>query len=149
MFWFIALLLLAGAGFYFYQKMMAIEQEIRAEQEAETAASPVAEPVKEAAQEPVAEPEQTKEEAADPPIVTPEVEKMTSKAEPVDDESFSLEDEILAAVKNLPGMKQSEIYESFADVGKKQLQVLLKEMADSEKLKRERKGSSYLLFPVD
>ena len=45
MFWFIILLLFVGAGFYFYQKMMAIEREIRAEQEIEKV--PVA-----AAQEP-------------------------------------------------------------------------------------------------
>ncbi|MCW8891926.1 MAG: hypothetical protein OQL18_01250, partial [Deltaproteobacteria bacterium] len=35
MFWFIVLLLIVGAGFYFYQKMMTIEREIRAEQDGE------------------------------------------------------------------------------------------------------------------
>lgn len=142
MFWFIVLLLLAGAGFFFYQKMMAIEREIRAEQEADSAAE-AGEPVKTEA--PVAEEE---EDALDPHVVTPEVEKMTAKAEPVDDDGLSLEDEILIAVKNLPGIKQTELYSSFSDVSKKHLQQVLKDMDDSEKLKREKKGSSYLLYPL-
>ena len=150
MFWFIALLLLVGAGFYFYQKMMAIEQEIRAEQEAEQPAPSVSEPVKEKEQEPAPEPEPevAQDDEPDPHVVTPEVEKMTAKADPVADEALSLEDEILAAVENLPGMKQTEIYESFTDVSKKQLQQLIKDMADSGKLKREKKGNSYLLYPI-
>ena len=38
MFWFIVLLLVVGAGFYFYQKLISIEREIHAEQEAYTVA---------------------------------------------------------------------------------------------------------------
>ncbi len=149
MFWFVVLLLLAGAGFFFYQKMMAIEQEIRAEQQADSAAK-VAEPEKSG--EPAVAEEKTdavEEDASDPPVVTPEVEKMTVKAEPVADVDMTLEDEILAAVQNLPGMKQTELYDSFTDVGKKQLQQLLKELDEGGKLKREKQGSSYLLYPVD
>ncbi|SHI51662.1 hypothetical protein SAMN02745165_00284 [Malonomonas rubra DSM 5091] len=146
MFWFIVLLLLAGAGFYFYQKMMTIEREIREEQDA---AQADAEPVEEAKVEEVKAEEPAAEEASDPPVVTPEVEKMAAKAEPVADVEMNLEDEILEAVKNLPGMKQTDIYTSFADVGKSQLQKLLKEMDDDGKLKREKKGSSYLLYPAE
>ena len=146
MFWIIVLLLLAGAGFYFYQKMMEIEKEIRAEQDPDSGS---AETVTETKPEKVAVEQEAPEEAVvDSPIVTPEVEKMTSKAEPVADDSLSLEGEILAAVKNLPGVKQTEIYTSFADVNKKQLQQMLKEMDDDGKLKREKKGSSYLLYPA-
>ena len=147
MFWFIVLLLLAGAGFFFYQKMMTIEREIREEQDTDqvvnetTAVQPVSE---EALEEPA---KGTDEAAVDSQIVTPEVEDMTTKVEPVADESFSLEDEILAAVNNLPGVKQTELYDSFTDVTKKHLQQVLKEMDDSGKLKREKKGSSYLLYP--
>jgi len=140
MFWFIVLLLLAGAGFYFYQKMMDIEREIRAEQEAGQATEEVA-----AASQPEPVPGN---QSSDSQIVTPEVEKMAAKAEPVVYESLSLEDEVLAAVDNLPGMKQTELYNSFADVSKKQLQLMLKEMDDAGKLKREKKGSSYLLYPA-
>jgi len=146
MFWVIVLLLLAGAGFYFYQKMMEIEKEIRAEQEAEKAGgvSQQAEVAKEESPAVAA----AEEEYSDPPVVTPDVEKMAAKAEPVSDEFLSLEDEILAAVNNLPGVKQTELYTSFADINRKQLQQLLKEMDDGGKLKREKKGSSYLLYPV-
>lgn len=148
MFWIVVLLLLAGAGFFFYQKMMAIEQEIRAEQEEESVAE--TEKPAETEEPPVAEEkvEKVEEETSDPPVVTPEVEKMAAKAEPVDDKELTLEDEILAAVQNLPGIKQTELYSSFSDVSKKQLQQLFKEMDDSGKLKREKKGSSYLLYPL-
>jgi CHASE3 domain sensor protein len=146
MFWFIVLLLLAGAGFYFYQKMMAIEREIRAEQEAAQAADIVAAKTTEA--ETSAGKAEQPTETIDPPVVTPEVESMAAKAEPVVDESLSLEDEVIAAVNNLPGVKQSELYNSFGDVSKNQLQKLIKELADSGKLKREKKGSSYLLYPA-
>lgn len=138
MFWFVVLLLLAGAGFYFYQKMMDIEREIRAEQEAEQATSEV----------PAAPAATVQRDTSESSLVTPEVDKMTTKAVPVADATLSLEDEILAAVENLPGVKQSEIYNSFADVSKNQLQKLLKELDDAGKLKREKKGSSYLLYPV-
>jgi hypothetical protein len=142
MFWFIVILLLAGAGFYFYQKLMTIEQEIRAEQEAD-----------QATEQPAAAPAQTapvtaQQETSDSPIVTPEVEKLAAKVAPVADASLSLEDEILAAVKNLPGVKQTELYGSFSDVSKKQLQQLIKDLADNGQMKREKKGNSYLLYPA-
>jgi CHASE3 domain sensor protein len=146
MFWFIVLLLLAGAGFYFYQKMMAIEREIRSEQEADSGAAQVV--AKSAQGGGTPEPEVVEQKVSESTIVTPEVEKMTTKAEPVADDSSSLEDEILAAVKNLPGIKQTELYTSFADINRKQLQQMLKEMDENGKLKREKKGSSYLLYPA-
>ena len=146
--WLIALLLLAGAGFYFYQKMMDIEREIRAEQEStqpSTVVASAADSAPDAAAGPAAG--ETDDEMIDSPIVTPEVEQMTTKAEPVEDKAMSLEDELLAAVANLPGIKQTELYESFADVSRKQLQKLVKDLADSGKLKREKQGSTFLLYP--
>ena len=144
MFWFIVLLLIAGAGFYFYQKLTTIEREIRAEQEAEkegVAASPAVNTVK-------SEPERRQEEVSDPPIVSSEVERMAVKATPVSGEPLSLEDEVLSAVNNLPGVMQAELYNSFPDVDKKRLQQVFKELADSGKLRREKQGSSYVLHPA-
>ena len=138
MFWFIVLLLILGAGFYFYQKMMTIEREILAEQETQQGTASTTEAV---------QTEETEQESNDPPVVTPEIEKMVAKAEPVVDELLSLEEEIFAAVQNMPGIKQTELYSSFADVDKKQLQKLLKELGDSGKLQRKKEGSSYQLFP--
>lgn len=129
MVWFVVLLLLAGAGFYFYQKLIGIEREIRAEQEAEKARATVVK----ARQEPQIE-----------------VNDEAVKVEPVveSEEGAGLETQIVAAVAEQPGVKQTELYMKFAEVNKKQLQQLLKEMADSGVLKREKKGSSYLLFPA-
>ena len=119
MFWFVILLLIVGGCFYLYQKLMEIEREIRAEQEMEQPVVKV-ETKKDASDD--------AEDVVNPPIVSPEVENLVAKAETVADESLSLEDEILGAVKNMPGLKQTELYESFADVNKKRLQQLLKEM---------------------
>lgn len=145
MFWFIVVLLIAGAGFYFYQKLMNIEREIRAEQEAGKAGSAAPQPSAAGKTEP--EPVR-EEEATGPPVVTPEVEKMAAKATPVPDEGMTTEEEIVVAVTNLPGIKQTELYTSFPDIDKKKLQQMIKELADSGKLKREKQGSSYLLHPA-
>ena len=139
MFWFIVLLLILGAGFYVYQKLMAIEREIRAEQEAEQTVSDVTKSVTDG---------EMTGESSEPPLVSPEVEDMIDRVEPVAEGALSLEDEIILAVKNLPGVKQTEIYDSFADVNRKRMQQLLKEMDAAGKIKREKQGSSYLLFPV-
>lgn len=140
MFWFIILLLIVGGCFYLYQKMVVIEEEIRAGQD--IVKKPAAKSFHEA---------QAKDEVVEivsPPVVTLEVEGMAAKAEPVADDALSLEDEIFSAVENLPGIKQTELYDSFSDINKKRLQQLLKEMDDEGKIKREKKGSSYLLFPA-
>ncbi len=136
MVWFIVLLLVAGAGFYFYQKLTAIEREIRAEQDAEKSRAAASSPE-------VVEPE--KPEAA-PELVAVDREPTVAET-PVPDESLSTDDEILAAVKNLPGIKQTELYESFADIEKKKFQQLVKKLADSGSIRREKKGNSYLIFP--
>ena len=67
---------------------------------------------------------------------------------PVPDETLSTEGEILAAVKNLPGIKQTDLYRSFSDVDKKKFQQTVKKLADAGTLKREKQGSSYILFPA-
>lgn len=135
MFWFVILLLFVGAGFYFYQKMMTIEREIRAEQEIEKAHIA-------AVQEPEKRPEETPQKTVfdselSPAAVAPE------SAEP-----STLEETILAEVTRQPGIKQTELYPAFADTNKKQLQKLVKGMADNGVLRREKQGSSYLLYPV-
>jgi hypothetical protein len=140
MFWFIILLLIVGGCFYLYHRMVVIEEEIRAGQ------AIVKKPTSKSFQDTQSDDEA--EEIVSPPVVTTEVENMAPKVEPVANDSLSLEDEIFNAVKNLPGLKQTELYDSFADINKKKLQQLLKEMNDEGKIKREKKGSSYLLFPA-
>jgi hypothetical protein len=136
MFWFIVFLLILGAVFYFYQKMSEIEREIRAGEEIVKKTEP--------------EPPRQEDSELDtvPPVVSDEVKNMAARAEPVADEPLTLEDEILGAVINLPGVRQTELYDSFADVNRKKLQQLLKEMEESGKIRREKQGSSYQLFPL-
>lgn len=137
MFWFIVLLLVAGAGFYFYQKLSTIEREIRAEQDAERARSIAASP------------EPAKKEEVKQEVEVEAVDREPTIAEtPVPDETLSTEGEILAAVKNLPGIKQTDLYRSFSDVDKKKFQQTVKKLADAGTLKREKQGSSYILFPA-
>ena len=134
MFWFIVLLLVVGAGFYFYQKMMAIEREIRAEQ---VAANEHVSP------EPEPEPE--------PENLAADVFKPTSSARESQPAAAvqgrtAIEEAIMSVVAEKPGIKQTDLYPLFADTGKKQLQKLIKNMADNGVLRREKQGSSYLLY---
>ena len=132
MFWFVALLLIAGAGFYFYQRMVVVEQEIRIERKIEKA-------VVQAAQEP--------EEHSQGALV--DSENKFAAVIPEVSEATALKETLLAEVAKLPGMKQTELYPFFADINKKQLQKLIKEMADNGVLRREKQGSSYLLYPAE
>ncbi|MEA3362759.1 MAG: hypothetical protein U9Q61_05750 [Thermodesulfobacteriota bacterium] len=131
MFWFIVLLLFVGAGFYFYQKIISIEREIQAEQEMTLAQN------------------NATQKSEKPPEEAPQATVFDSKeSSPPAAESSTLEDSILAEVTRNPGLKQTDLYPLFSDTNKKQLQRLIKEMADNGRLKREKKSSSYLLYPV-
>jgi len=130
MFWFIILLLVVGTVFYFYQKMMAIEREIRAEQGAEdehVSAAPEPEP------------------RTDDFLKTSAFDKESNSAAVIS-EQITIEETIISAVVKSPGIKQTDIYLLFADTGKKQLQKIIKNMADNGVLRREKQGSSYLLY---
>ena len=132
MFWFIVLLLVVGAGFYFYQKLISIEREIHAEQEAYTVALQKA--------------EKTPEEV--PEAKEPDPETTPGTVTPQQDESNSLAEMICVEVNNQAGIKQTDLYPLFASTNKKQLQRLIKELSDDGRLRREKLGSSYLLYPV-
>jgi hypothetical protein len=130
MFWFIVLLLVVGAGFYFYQKMMAIEQEIRAEQGVgDEHVSPAQEP----------------ERPAGDPIKASEFDKESNAAAAIP-ELTTIEEAVISAVTKSPGIKQTDLYLFFADTDKKQLQKIIKSMSDNGVLRREKQGSSYLLY---
>ncbi len=147
MFWFIVLLLLAGAGFYFYQKLTKIESEIRAEQDAEITRATAAKAQQDAPEKARDESATTKPKA-DPAKVEPVAEKPTAEPVVKTEETSELETQIVAAVVEQPGVKQTELYGKFADINKKQLQTLLKDMADNGALKRKKQGSSYSLYPA-
>lgn len=135
MFWFIVLLLVVGAGFYFYQKMKSIEREIYAEQKIAPVSDPVA------------------QDAEKPPLDVPQAtvfdtETKLSAVVPEESETATLEASILAEVAKQPGLKQTDLYPLFAATNKKQLQRLLKEMADEGRLKREKESRTFLLYPI-
>jgi hypothetical protein len=127
MFWFILLLLIIGTGFYLQSSAREVEDEIKSLQEQPCATKDV-KPVVESNVPPSTEPEDlVKEPAATDPLIS----------------------QIIEIVENNPGMKQTELYPQVSDVSKKVLQQTLKELADGGCLKREKNGSTYLLFPQD
>ena len=130
MFGFLILLLVLGGGFYFFQRLKALEAEIRAEQAAATTSPPHNDKT------------QTK---AEPDRSGGQVHPLViERAEPTPE---SPEEIVLAAVRKNPGLRQTELYGQVAALGNRQLQVLLKEMAEQGRLQRKKQGSSYLLFP--
>jgi len=132
MFWFIVLLLVVGAGFYFYQKLISIEREIHAEQEAYSVALQKA--------------EKTPEEV--PEAKDPDPENTPTAVIPEQDELTSLAEMICAEVNKQRGIKQTDLYPLFSATNKKQLQRLIKKLADNGRLRREKQGNSYLLYPL-
>ncbi|SEA07266.1 hypothetical protein SAMN05660420_01115 [Desulfuromusa kysingii] len=130
MFCFIVLLLVVGAGFYFYQKLMTIEREIRAEQKAEGGHTAVAQA-----------PEKPVEDFPD----MADLDQQDSSAKIMSGQD-SVEEAIISAVAKSPGLIQTELYAQFVDADKKQLQKMIKKMADSGTLRREKQGSSYTLY---
>ena len=132
MVWFVILLLVLGGGFYLYTKLKKIEQEILAEQEAE----------KQARQQQLRE--QTAETSGNLAA-----DEQPSPAGPVDDEedSSQLAEQLLRAVTQQPGIKQTALYPMFAAVPKRTLQYTLRELTDAGRLKREKIGNSFLLYP--
>ncbi len=138
MFCFIVLLLAVGAGFYFYQKLIAIENEIRAERKSEDYDRP-------AGQQPA-----TSTADVSIPVVseveTEPVEAVDVVSTKVEGEPSIVEATIVAIVTKQAGTKQTDLYGQITAISKKQLQQLIKEMADRGVLRREKKGSSYLLY---
>ena len=139
MFWFIVLLLLVGAGFYFYRKMMAIEREIRESQSAETTPASV-ERTAAASEEGRAGKVPGKVE---PPASAPEAaEEKPSTSAPEPGEGA-----ILAEVIRQPGIRQTDLYPLLSGLSRKQAQHLIKDMAAQGLIAREKQGSSYRVYP--
>ncbi len=130
MFGFLILLLVLGGGFYFYQRLKALEAEIRAEQATVAPSASRSDDTP-----PKAEPDRPAGQA--PSLVVARAEQAPASAEEI----------VLAAVRKNPGLRQTDLYDQVAALGNRQLQVLLKEMAEQGRLQRKKQGSSYLLFP--
>jgi hypothetical protein len=132
MLWFITILLIVGAGFYFLQRMATVKQETRVEQQIGKTTAKAEEHLPEVSGNTLADSEN------DLAAVIPETAEATA-----------LKEAVLAEVIKRPGMKQTELYPFLADINKRQLQKLIKEMADSGVLRRDKQGNSYLLYPAE
>lgn len=142
MFWFIVILLVAGAGFYFYRKMMAIEREIRESQSLESGGAAGAPTVESTAQSSSAEaPEKVEPLPAGSPQDSAEVPP-ESPPEPG-------EGALLAEVIRMPGIPQTELYPLLSGMSRKQAQQLLKNMAEQGRIRREKQGNSYRVYPAE
>lgn len=120
MFWFVVFLLMVGAAFYMYQRLKVIETEIRDEQLKEKEAETV-----------------QQDNKPGPPAVEPSRPESPSVAQ---------ENEIVTLIRKSPGIRQTELYCQLDTQSPKQLQQLLKKMADDGEIKREKEGSSFRLY---
>ena len=127
LFFILLLFALIAAGYYVYQRLLKIEREIRADKYTAAAEDHT----------PPHEPESTVAEPL-PTAVTPAVAS----------QDLGLREQVLLAIAERPGLAQTELYGRFPDAERRELQKLLRELDQSGKLKREKKGNSYQLYPL-
>ena len=128
MFWFVLLLIVLGGGFYFYQRMLALEQEIRAEQEREKELQA----------------RQVNQETA---AAAPRNEEPERTVAAADNPATEIaENPILQFVCAHPGVVQADLYADIPQLNKKQAQQMIRELVDAGKIRRERLGSSFKLY---
>ena len=118
LFFILLLVALIAAGYYVYQRLLTIEREIRAEQGALI--------------------------EEDVPIV-PDSAPQDVEAST---DTVGVKDRVMSAVEETPGLAQTELYAKFPDEDRRLLQKLLRELDQAGKLRREKKGSSYRLYPL-
>ncbi len=127
---FFILLLIAfiAAGYYVYKRLLKIEREIRADQHALV--------------------------DEDDSVIESDIEPISSEpAQKVEDsdvlsKDIGLNDQIVLVVEGSPGLAQAEIYDKFPDKDRRELQKLLRQLDQSGQLRREKKGSSYQIYPL-
>jgi hypothetical protein len=126
--WFLLLFLiaLAAGGWYLYQRLLTIEREIRQEQRQAAA--------------------EAKQDSA-PADLAPDssVEKNGAVQAPAGED---LNRSILAFVALNQGLPQAELYTQFPANDRRELQKRLRELEQSGRLRREKEGSTYRLYPL-
>lgn len=133
MFWIVVFLLLLGGTFYFYQKMKALEQQIRAEQALEKASYQSESAAADSATELTsAAPTPARTVPAAPASGEPSVETVS--------------DPVLHAIESQPGVLQADIYAQLHEFNKRQVQQMIRQLVEDGKVRRERAGSSYQLY---
>ncbi|MFO7766390.1 MAG: helix-turn-helix domain-containing protein [Pelovirga sp.] len=133
MFWIVLFLLLLGGLFYLYQKMKALEQQIRAEQALEKASQQLESTAADSATELAS--------AAQNPSRT------VSPAPASDGQSINTAcDPVLHAIDSQPGVLQADIYDQLRQFKKRQVQQMIRQLVEDGKVRRERAGNSYQLY---
>ncbi len=127
---FFILLLIAFivAGYYVYQRLLKIEREIRADQHSL-----------------VEEDDSVIESDIEP--VSPEPAQKVEDSDALS-EDIGLNDQIVLVVEGSPGLAQAEIYDKFPNEDRRELQKLLRQLDQAGRLRREKKGSSYRIYPL-
>jgi len=126
---FVATAGLVVAGYFGYRKLQKIEDEIREDLE-------------------------SRNESEGPGAVagkTPEMKPAVKKEMPStvsEGSKEEIEALVLEKIRQSPGILQTEIYDAFADRYRKELQGMLLKMDREGMLRREKKGSTYRVFPV-
>lgn len=127
---FFILLLIAFivAGYYIYQRLLKVEREIRADQRALV----------------------DEDDSVIEPDVVPVPPKSVLKVADSDAllEAVGLKEQITSVVEGSPGLAQVEIYDKFPDENRRELQKLLRQLDQGGQLRREKKGSSYRIYPL-
>ena len=129
LFFILLLLALIASGYYIYQRLLKVEREIRADQRALV-------------------------DEDDSPGIEPDAETAAPEPGPVVDETdapleeVGLKGRIMLAVEGSPGLAQTELYAKLPDEDRRELQKLLRELDQAGSLRREKKGSSYRLYPL-
>ena len=88
------------------------------------------------------------------PEVAPPIFKEQVKLEPDEQsgeesaEPATLEESLLKVITELPGLLQTELYSLFSGEERKRLQALLLKLDRKGIIRREKKNSSYRVFPA-
>lgn len=126
---FVATAGLVVAGYFGYRKLQKIEDEIREDLESRD------------------ETETSEAGTGKTPEMKPVVKK--EMPSPVNEASKEeIEALVLEKVRQSPGILQTEIYDTFADRYRKELQGMLLKMDREGLVRREKKGSTYRVFSV-
>lgn len=129
LFFILLLLALIVGGYFIYQRLRTIEREIRADQAAMSEQQD-AEP------SPAPEPPEVKS--------TEKGIELVASSEP----EGGLVEQVLKLVEEMPGLAQTEIYSRFDASDRRELQKQLRLLDQQGKLRREKKGNSYRLYPI-
>jgi len=136
----VILMLAVLGGWYLWSRLKQLEIEIRRDIEEKNRHSEV-----EPEPEPAPEPEADRSVMQARATVTP---PQTGEAQAAAGDAAALQDRLLSLVAAEPGLLQTELYRKLPDQAVRVLQAELLNLSRSGRLRREKAGGSYRLFPA-